>query len=690
MSETAKPAAGDPGWAGAELSHRRVLIIFGALLLGMLLAALDQTITSTALPTIVGDLGGASHLAWVIIAYLLTSTVSMPLWGKLGDLYGRKRLFQLAIVIFLVGSVLSGISQSMSELIIFRALQGLGGGGLMIGAQSIIGDIVSPRDRGRYMGLFGAMFGVVTVIGPLIGGLFVEYLTWRWVFYVNVPIGVVALLVTSAQLPGHGQRVHRVVDYLGTLLLAGGASAFVLFTSLGGITFPWVSAAEIIMVVAGVALTVLWVFAERRAVEPVVPLPLFANRVFSASSAVGFVMGFAMYGSLTFLPLFLQLVKGVSPTDSGVRLFPLMGGLLIASTLAGQIVSRWGRYKVFPVAGMALMTVGLYLMSRVGVSTGAWVMSAYMFVFGVGLGLAMQVLVVAVQNAVPYQYLGAATSGVTFFRQIGGSFGAAVFGAVYANQLLHNVARYGVKLPPSAATASLDPQSLAHLPPPVHHALVYGVSDTVQHLFVIAVPVGVLAFALSWLLPEVELRQTVRSGADTGEGFALPSDRTSLQEAERTLESATRRENRAEVYRVLAQRAGLPLGPRACWLLYRLEDACRERGCPGCSLQTLADRIDVPVEPLEPAAEELGTAGMVVTDGAITPHFELVLTDAGEQAVASLTLARREGLRELVEGWSPDRHPELMDLVSRLATNLMADDQKLLEEARSAVSAPRP
>ena len=310
-------AAGTAPGPILTLPHRRVLIIIGALLLGMFLAALDQTVVSTALPTIVGDLHGASHLTWVVTAYLLASTVSTPLWGKLGDQYGRKTFFQAAIVIFLVGSALSGFSHSMEELIAFRAVQGLGGGGLMIGAQAIVGDIVSPRERGRYMGLFGAVFGVATVIGPLLGGFFVEYLSWRWVFYINIPIGVVALFVTAAQLPGHLRRVRHVIDYLGTIVLTLATTSLVLFTSLGGTTYPWGSAPIIGLAVGGVVLTVVFLLVERRAAEPVIPLGLFRNRVFSSASAVGFVMGFAMFGALTFLPIFFQDARGSVPPRRG-------------------------------------------------------------------------------------------------------------------------------------------------------------------------------------------------------------------------------------------------------------------------------------------------------------------------------------------------------------------------------------
>jgi EmrB/QacA subfamily drug resistance transporter len=520
IAETAEPAF--------ELPRRRVLLIFAALMLGMFLAALDQTIVSTALPTIVGELQGASHLTWVVTAYLLTFTVSMPLWGKLGDQYGRKTFFQAAIVIFLVGSALSGLSQSMPELIAFRAIQGLGAGGLMIGAQSIVGDIVAPRERGRYMGLFGAVFGVATVIGPLLGGALVDYISWRWVFYVNLPIGMVALVVTAAQLPGRLRRERHVIDYLGTIILALATTSVVLFTSLGGTTYSWTSAPIIAMAVAGVVLTALFVLVEWRAAEPVLPLALFANRTFTVASAALFIMGFAMFGALIFLPIFFQDAKGLSPTASGLQLLPLMGGLLLASTGSGMLISRWGRYKVFPVVGTFLMTVGLFLLSQIGLTTGGWTIAGYLFVFGVGLGLVMQVLVVAVQNAVPYEQLGTATSGATFFRGIGGSFGTAAFGAVFTNLLATNVVN---ALPPSAvppnlgaSLSAIDPTSIRLLPAAVQAGVVAGIVDTIQTVFLIGVPIAALAFLLSWLLPELELRKTVGAAdPDASPGRQAPA-----------------------------------------------------------------------------------------------------------------------------------------------------------------------
>ena len=625
------------------LPRRRVLLIMSALLLGMFLAALDQTIVSTALPTIVGDLHGASHLTWVVTAYLLASTVSTPLWGKLGDQYGRKSFFIAAIVVFLVGSALAGFSHSMFELIAFRAAQGLGAGGLIIGAQAIVGDVVSPRDRGRYMGLFGAMFGVATVLGPLLGGFFVDYLSWRWVFYINLPIGVLALFVTTAQLPGHLKRVHHVIDYLGSALLALAATSLVLFTSLGGNTYAWGSP-EII----GMA-----------------------------------VVGFAMFGALTFLPLYFQDARGVSPTLSGLRLLPLMGGLLLASIGSGQLVSRWGRYKVFPVVGTFLMTAGLLLMSRISLTTGGWVIGGYMFVFGVGLGLVMQILVVAVQNAVPYEQLGTATSGATFFRSIGGCFGTAVFGAIFSNLLATNVvhALHLKSAPPNlkSSLSAADPTSLARLSPAIHAGVVSGMVHTIQTVFLIAVPIAAVAFALSWLLPEIELRKTVRS-VDPGAGFGMPESRTSLEEMQLALERLSQRENRRELYTSLAARAGLQLEPRSCWLLYRLADR------PDCTVESIASRLKVPPERIAEGVDAL-VGAQLISKTEVPAGCELVLTELGDDAISRLQAARRAGLTELLEGWDPEAHPEIGDMVRRLAHELLADDDRLLADATASVSA---
>jgi EmrB/QacA subfamily drug resistance transporter len=665
-----------------QIPKRRLFVILGALLLGMFLAALDQTIVSTALPTIVGDLHGGSHLAWVVTAYLLTSTVSTPLWGKLGDQYGRKSFFQAAIVIFLVGSALSGFSHTMNELLIFRAIQGLGGGGLMVGAQGIIGDVVSPRERGRYMGLFGAMFAVATVIGPLLGGLCVTYLSWRWVFYINLPLGVLALFVTGAVLPGSLRRIHHTIDYAGTLFLSAGAALLIVFASVGGISWAWASTQSVALANVGVALVLLFLLAERRAKEPVIPLRLFRERVFSSASAIGFVLGFAMFGALTFLPLFLQNVKGVSPTVSGLRILPLMGGMLAASVLSGQLVSRLGRYKIFPVLGTFLLTIGAFLMSLIGEHTGGWVMAGYMAVFGVGLGLVMQVLVVAVQNAVSYRDLGVATSSATFFRGLGGCFGTAVFGAIYANVLNHKLASV-VKAIPGAAHVNLttqDPGALSLLHkalPEVYARVILAITQTTQTVFRFAVPIAFLAFVLSWLLPELELRKTVQT-VDAGEAFGAQETRSSLEEIELSLHRYASRENRTELYQTLAQRAGINLPPRSVWLLYRLSDR------PMCTVHDVASQLKVDKEIIESGVTGLVEAGMVHKVEREGQH-DVAVTPLGEDAMARLTEARRQGLTELLDGWNPEEHPEVIAMVKELAGSLLADDNRMVADAFATV-----
>ncbi len=497
----------------------RVRLIFGALLLVLLLASLDQTIVSTALPTIVGDLGGLQHLSWVVTAYLLTATISGPLYGKLGDLYGRKLVLQAAIVIFLVGSALCGLSQNMTELILFRALQGLGAGGLIVITIAVIGDIIPPRDRGRYQGFFGAVFGVSSVIGPLLGGFFVDNLTWRWIFYINLPLGIVALGVIGIVFHAQVERVQHRVDYLGASLLAGGLSAIVLFTSLGGSMWAWGSSQEIGLIVAAAILLPLFILVESRAAEPILPLELFRNRTFVVTSAIGFVVGLALFGAIVYMPVYLQIVKGESAQGSGLQLTPMMAGLLVTSILSGQLISRSGRYRLFPIAGTAIAAVGLALLAQLHAGSSIWTASLYMLVLGAGLGMVMQVLVLAVQNSVPHRVMGVATSGSILFRQIGGAIGISLFGAIFANRLAGNLA---ARLPAGAhLPKTVTPKAIRGLPDAVREAYVQAVAASLRPVFLVAAVVSITAFLLTWLLREVPLRKTTGTGETAGEAFGL-------------------------------------------------------------------------------------------------------------------------------------------------------------------------
>jgi EmrB/QacA subfamily drug resistance transporter len=492
------------------LSRQRVRLIFLALMLVLLLASLDQTIVSTALPTIVGDLGGLSRLSWVVTAYLLSATVAGPLYGKLGDLYGRKKVLQSAIVIFLAGSVLCGIAQDMLQLIAFRALQGLGAGGLMVVTFAVVGDIIPPRERGKYQGYFGGVFGVSTVVGPLLGGFLVDHLSWRWIFYVNVPIGIVALSVIAVAFHARAAKLRHAMDYVGAALLAALLSSIVLFTSLGGTTWAWGSGRIVALIALSIVLLPAFVWAEHRSDEPILPLSLFRNRTFAATSAVGFIVGFALFGAVTYLPLYLQVTKGSSPTKAGLQLTALMAGVLITSILSGQLITRLGRYRIFPIVGTAVMAVGMLLLSQLGASTPIWVVELDSLVVGLGLGMVMQVLVLAVQNAVDRSVMGVATSGSTLFRQIGGSIGVALFGTIFASRLHVELAQ---RLPTGGhVPQALDPAEIRQLPPALHRAVTDGFAAALHPVFLTAAGISVLAFTLTWLLKDEPLRGAVSPG----------------------------------------------------------------------------------------------------------------------------------------------------------------------------------
>jgi EmrB/QacA subfamily drug resistance transporter len=523
MSAPATTSA-TPGEAG--FSHRQILVIMSGLMLGMFLAALDQTIVSTALPTIVGDFHGANLLSWVITAYLLASTASTPLWGKAGDLYGRKRVFQLAIVVFLVASALCGASQNLYELIAFRGLQGIGGGGLISLVFAIVGDVIPPRERGRYQGYFGAVFGVSSVVGPLAGGFAVDSLSWRYIFYINLPLGIAALIVTNRVLKLPKRTRHVLIDWWGALLLVAGVSCILLATQSGGTNYPWGSWQVIGLFALGAVGLAGFVLREKLAPEPILPLELFRMQIFTVANIVAFVSGVAMFGALAFLPQYLQLVHGVSATESGLLLLPLLIGLLVMSIASGRYISRTGKYRWFPLAGTILVTIGLILLSHLGAHTSLALVGLYILVFGAGLGLFIQVLTLVVQNSVPMRQMGVATSSVTFFRSMGGAIGASALGAVLTAGIAAEFPRY---LPKAALAGggnkvaeyvespdALDALKITH--PALHEGIIQAYSHAIDRLFLVAVPVSILSVIAALFIKQVKLRVSNAPPPAAGDG----------------------------------------------------------------------------------------------------------------------------------------------------------------------------
>ena len=524
------------------LTKRRIWIIFSALLAGMMLSSLDQTIVSTAMPTIVGQLGGVEHQMWITTAYLLATTIVMPIYGKFGDMLGRRNLFLLAIALFTLASVGCAFAGDFWTFVIFRAMQGLGGGGLMILSQAIIADIVPASERGKYMGPMGAVFGISAVAGPLLGGYFVDHLTWQWAFYINIPIGIIAFFigVFALQLPTH--KATKRIDWLGVLFLSAATTCLIMFTDFGGNANHGWDAVSTWMWGAGLAIAVaIFVFVESRAEDPIIPLSLFRNKLFLITAGIGFTLGIAMFAALGFMPTFLQMASGTSAAESGLLMIPMMAGLMLTSIVSGLWVAKSGKYKMYPIIGIILAIAALFAMTTLSAETPIWLICAYLALFGAGLGFVMQIIVLVAQNSVPADTVGTATSTNNYFREVGASLGTAVFGAYFTARLAErlNYVFTGSGLDASQAadaTATIDPQTLSTLPEQVQNGIVAAYADSLAPVFWYVIPFLVLALIFAFFLKEIPLQ--TESGL-VARGEAIGGEEAERLEAEQRAEAQT-------------------------------------------------------------------------------------------------------------------------------------------------------